>query len=330
MTKLPTITIAIPTFNEEKNIKVCLDSIFRQNYPRRLLEVFVIDDYSKDKTVDVARQYPVQILYNGTHDGEVGKMIAFKKAKGKYFFYADADFELRGDDWFQGMVKPLEENPEIAASFTRYYDSPRSTPLEKYLNLHPTQCGPVYEFFSPSIEETVVAENKDYRLCYYRKELIPPTGTCLHRRETLLPLVKKWKKFMELDFLVVLVEHDFHRFAYVPGVGIYHRHVVGLADLVRKRLRNVNKVYLPNVEKRKYRWFDLKKPRDVFKIVFWIGYVHLFFPALIRGIFRSLKHRTWVGLYEPLEALILTDSIILGFLANPKGRRLIKESWLGI
>ena len=201
--KLPKITIAIPTFNEEKNIKACLDSIFRQYYPQRLLEVLVVDDYSKDRTVAIAKTYPVEVLYNGSHDGEVGKMIAFKKAKGKYFFYADADFELRGKNWFQKMIQPLEEDKSIVASFTRYYTEPKSSSLEKYYNLHPTQCDSIYEFFSPSIAGTVIEKKKDYQVCSYQDNKIPPTGTCLHRRETLFPLVKDWKKFMELDFLVV-------------------------------------------------------------------------------------------------------------------------------
>ena len=77
----PCISIAIPTYNEEKNIAKCLKSIFKQDYPKKLLEVFVVDDYSRDKTVEIAKKYSIKILYSGAHDGEVGKMIGFKRAQ---------------------------------------------------------------------------------------------------------------------------------------------------------------------------------------------------------------------------------------------------------
>lgn len=322
---LPKITIAIPTFNEEENIKWCLDSIFRQNYPQHLLEVIVVDDYSQDNTVKIAKQYPVKILYNGSHDGEVGKMIAFKKAKGELFYYLDADCELKGKNWFQKMLKPLLEDKTIVGSFTRYATGPKSSSLERYYNLHPTQCDPIYEFFSPSITETIIAQKKDYQICCFSLDKIPPVGRILYRREILYPLIKGMRRFLELDIEVILTEQGYDHFAYVPQAGIYHYHVRNFADLIRKRLRNVQKVYLPEIEKRRYLWFDLRKPRDAIKTIFWIIYAHLFLPALIRGILKSIKYKDWVGLYEPVVTLLATDTIIFGFLTSKKGRVFIKK-----
>jgi len=325
-TVFPNITIAIPTFNEEKRIDTCLKSIFRQNYPYKKLEVIVVDDYSQDKTVQIAQKYPIKILYNGAHDGEVGKMIAFKKSKGEFFYYLDADCELKGKDCLKKLIKPLMEDRTLAASFTRNYARKDAPALERYYSMHPTQCDPIYEFFSPSIANTVVEKRGDYQVCEYSLNKIPPAGHCVFRREFLWPLVKNKKKFMELDFLVVLVENGFNRFAYVPQAGVYHHHVSSLVELLKKRSRNVQRVYLPEVEKRKYRWFDLKKPGDLFKIFLWIIYAHLFFPSLIRGIFKSVKYKDWAGLYEPIVTLLVTDVIIFSFLSNKKGRKFIQES----
>jgi len=115
----PCISIAIPTYNEEKSIDRCLKSIFMQDYPKELLEVFVVDGYSTDNTVKIAKKYPAKLIYNKARDAEAGKMIALKKAQGELFIYLDADIELRGGGWLRKMVRPLQEDPEIIGSFTR-------------------------------------------------------------------------------------------------------------------------------------------------------------------------------------------------------------------
>jgi len=325
-TIFPSLTIVIPTFNEEQKIASCLDSIFKQNYPRRKLEVIVVDDYSQDKTVQIARKYPVKILYNGAHDGEVGKMIGFKKSRAEFFYYLDADCELKGRGCLKKLVAPLLGDKSLAAAFTRNYAKRDAPALERYYSMHPTQCDPIYEFFSPSIAGTVVETKKAYQVCEYDLGKIPPMGHCIFRRKFLWPLVKKRKKFMELDFLVILVENGFKRFAYVPRAGVYHHHVSNLIQLIKKRLRNIDQVYLAQAEERKYCWFDLKKRRDLFKIFFWIIYAHLIFPSIIRGIYKMIKYKDWAGLYEPIVVLLVTDTIIFGFLKNPKGRAFIKKN----
>src|SRR5687768_10036966 len=45
------VSIIIPCRNEEKTITACIESIFSQNYPKELIEVFVVDDHSEDGTV---------------------------------------------------------------------------------------------------------------------------------------------------------------------------------------------------------------------------------------------------------------------------------------
>ena len=101
MTTWPKISLVIPTINEERNIKNCLDSVFSQDYPKTKLEVIVVDDESTDGTLSIVRRYPVKILKNGFKHGEIGKMIGFRAAKGKYFMYLDADVELISKDFLR-------------------------------------------------------------------------------------------------------------------------------------------------------------------------------------------------------------------------------------
>ena len=49
------ISIIIPVYNVEKFIRQCLDSILSQSYKN--YEVILIDDKSKDSSLDIIREY---------------------------------------------------------------------------------------------------------------------------------------------------------------------------------------------------------------------------------------------------------------------------------
>ena len=51
----PKISIIIPSYNEEKNISRCLDSVMNQTFSD--FEVLCVDDGSNDKTFDIIKKY---------------------------------------------------------------------------------------------------------------------------------------------------------------------------------------------------------------------------------------------------------------------------------
>jgi biofilm PGA synthesis N-glycosyltransferase PgaC len=55
LTSIPVISIIVPAYNEEKNIKRTLDSIIDSDYPAK--EIIVVDDGSTDLTYTIASQY---------------------------------------------------------------------------------------------------------------------------------------------------------------------------------------------------------------------------------------------------------------------------------
>src|SRR3990172_113240 len=321
----PIISVIIPTLNEEKNIKRCLSSIFRQTYPKKRLEVIIVDDSSTDKTVNIAKKYPVKIIVHNNKHGEIGKMIGFRNASGKYAIYIDADVELKGTMWFQKMVKPLEENGTVIGSFTRKYSRKSDPPLERYYALDPLQRDIVYKMFSPSIKSVIKEKHKDYFVLEYKENRIPPACRVLYRRKELLKEVKNYNMFLELDFLVVMTKKGFNKFAYVSKAGLYHHHAKSLKELIRKRKYNIRNVYLKTYEKKLYKWFDLKNLIDLFKIVLLIVYSNTIFPGVIVGLYKSIKYKDWAGMYEPVVSLFITDIIIWEFLNNPSSVNLLKN-----
>lgn len=79
---LPFVSIVIPTRNESENIKACLESIFKQNYPKDLFEVVMVDDYSTDPTLRFAREIEgenLTVLNLMQYLGNPGEYVPNKK-----------------------------------------------------------------------------------------------------------------------------------------------------------------------------------------------------------------------------------------------------------
>jgi len=87
----PLVSIVIPTFNSEKTIGKCLESIRDQTYKN--VEIIVVDKFSEDKTVEIAKSYGARIIQDYGERARA-KNIGLKHAKGKYVLFVDSDMEL--------------------------------------------------------------------------------------------------------------------------------------------------------------------------------------------------------------------------------------------
>lgn len=120
--KLPSISILMPTLNAERFLTLCLDSIKNQDYPKDKLEIVVADAGSTDKTLQIAKEHGAKIFKNPLKTAEAGKAVAFKHAKGDLVALIDSDNILPDKNWLKKMTAPFE-NKRILGSepwqFTR-------------------------------------------------------------------------------------------------------------------------------------------------------------------------------------------------------------------
>jgi len=92
---LPTVTIVIPTFNEEVVITEKIENTLNLDYPSDRLQIVVCDDASADRTVEIVSSYTgagITLSQAGTRAGKVGGLNrALELATGDIFIIADAD-----------------------------------------------------------------------------------------------------------------------------------------------------------------------------------------------------------------------------------------------
>ncbi len=95
MNDLPFVSAVVPCRNEEKHIRMCLDSIAANSYPKDRMEVLVVDGRSSDRTKailrDLTQQYPfIRTMDNPKQTIPAAMNIGVLKARGQVILKLDA------------------------------------------------------------------------------------------------------------------------------------------------------------------------------------------------------------------------------------------------
>ncbi len=109
------LSIIIPTYNMEKYLRKCLDSLIVCEGNMKLLEVLVVNDGSKDSSSQIAHEYesrfPNTFRVIDKENGNYGSCVnrGLKEATGKYVKVLDAD-DFFDTDSFNKTIVFLSEN----------------------------------------------------------------------------------------------------------------------------------------------------------------------------------------------------------------------------
>jgi len=106
--EFPFVSIIVPVYNGESTIKNCLDSIFGLKYPRERLEVTLIDDGSTDRTLEIAKDFPVRVIYNKYGGYPTAINTGIRAAKGEIVVNVDADTYIT-EDWLSKIVSEFQD-----------------------------------------------------------------------------------------------------------------------------------------------------------------------------------------------------------------------------
>ena len=110
---LPGVSIIVTTFNSELTIDECLRSILELDYPKKLLEIIVIDGGSTDATTKRAEAYPVKIVYSQLNPPAAYNLV-LKTVKNKIIGLIDSDAKVE-NNWLKKLVKHLDD-PKVAGA----------------------------------------------------------------------------------------------------------------------------------------------------------------------------------------------------------------------
>ena len=96
---MPKLSVLIITLNEEKNICRCLESVKWAD------EIIVIDSYSQDQTVKIAREFTDKIYIEKWQGFAATKNFGLEKTSNEWILWIDADEEVPPE-----LAKEIQES----------------------------------------------------------------------------------------------------------------------------------------------------------------------------------------------------------------------------
>jgi len=128
------ISVVISVRNEEANIKACIESILKQDYPKSTFELIVVNDFSTDNTLEVLAGFGDQIkVYKlSEHLASEAKFtankkkaitLAVKEAKYDLILCGDGDC-VYGERWISSMMQYYHKyHKKFISGPVDYYDT---------------------------------------------------------------------------------------------------------------------------------------------------------------------------------------------------------------
>ena len=105
------ITIIIPTYQGEKRIVACIESLINQSLPKELFQVIFIINGEKDKTENIIKDYiqaydlyNVKIIYHEFANVSVARNIGIRTADREYITFLDDD-DFLSSNYLEKMFK---------------------------------------------------------------------------------------------------------------------------------------------------------------------------------------------------------------------------------
>jgi len=109
---MPTVSVQIVTYNSEKDIKTCLDSVHSQSH--QIQQVIIIDNKSTDKTLQIVGSFNnIHIIKNDLNNGfSGGHNQGIQNSKSDYVLVLNPDVRL-GKEYIKNIIHKMEQNTGI-------------------------------------------------------------------------------------------------------------------------------------------------------------------------------------------------------------------------
>lgn len=131
----PAISIVIATFNGEKTLPAVLESIKKQTFPQKRIEILIIDGGSSDSTLEIAKKHRCKIVHNQGIEPVGGKILGYKEAKGDYLIFIDQDEVVKNVNSIKNKYIIFKNNSKVKAVIGSGYSNPRNSNfITSYIN----------------------------------------------------------------------------------------------------------------------------------------------------------------------------------------------------
>lgn len=224
LSNYPTVTIAVPCYNEEKTIDKTIKSLLSLDYPKDKIKIFLIDDGSKDNTWDVIKDYN-----NGFN------IFAFTKENGGKHTALNLALEKTDSEFFGCLDSDSLVHPQALKRILSYFEKDPKT----------MAVAPSIIVYNPK-NVIQYAQNIEYDMSIYTKKMLGFMGG-IHVTPGPFSIFRK-KVFDELgpyhkahntedqEIALRMQEHGY-KIDHCPDAYVYTSTPDSVSKLYRQRLR---------------------------------------------------------------------------------------------
>jgi glycosyltransferase involved in cell wall biosynthesis len=133
------VSVIIPVYNNPSGLDTLLQALVNQSYPRQLYEIIVVDNGSKDSTIDVARKYQsaykdlIQVLIEDKVRGSyTARNTGITQSEGEIIAMIDSDCTPI-PEWIERGVSALHTHQaDLIGGGVRFVFPPHAGAAEMY------------------------------------------------------------------------------------------------------------------------------------------------------------------------------------------------------
>jgi len=154
----PRVSVVVCSYNAERTMEPCLASLRDLRYPN--YEVVVVNDGSKDRTLEIAQRYDYCRIISQENKGlSMARNVGAQAANGEIIAYTDSDC-VADPDWLTYLVAKMQSN-NLQAVGGPNFPPPEDTLVPSAVAVSPG--GPTHVLLSDDTAEHIAGCNMAFR-----------------------------------------------------------------------------------------------------------------------------------------------------------------------
>lgn len=210
-------SIIICGYDEEGNLKNCIESCLNQQFDKKSYEIIYVDGNSTDKSLEIAKKFPVRTIIEKRRGLSEARNTGIKIANGDYLIFLDADTELFPN--YLELLKNSFIGDEVGASGGKVLPL-IPTWISNYLGVSLLERYPRYISWKyvntyPGCNLTIRKDVLD-KVGHFKEELVSSKGIT---------------RFGEDKEICERIRQEGYKILYNPHATLYHKNVYQFKDL---------------------------------------------------------------------------------------------------
>ncbi|HRY82213.1 MAG TPA: glycosyltransferase [Candidatus Moranbacteria bacterium] len=131
ITEKPFVSVIVPVYNDLERIKVCIECLLNQSYPKDKYEIIIIDNNSSDSTPEIIKKYPVKLLFEKEiQSSYAARNRGIRESKGEIIIFTDSDCQP-AENWIENGIATLySEKADLIAGKVSFIFSDKNDIFE--------------------------------------------------------------------------------------------------------------------------------------------------------------------------------------------------------